>query len=95
MSYVLIRHKVRDYAKWKRAVQTCAEWRKANGELNFQVLRSSSAPNDLTVVCRFGSSGHARKFVTSAALRERMREAGVTGKPQLQFFKSAEDLSVA
>jgi quinol monooxygenase YgiN len=95
MSYVLIRHKVGDYAKWKRTVQACAEWRKANGELSFQVLRSSTAPNDLTVLCRWSSSDQARKVVASAALRERMREAGVMGKPQVQFFKSAEDLSVA
>lgn len=95
MSYVLIRHKVKDYAKWKRTVLACAEWRKAGGELSFQVLRSSTAPNDLAVLCRWADSDQARKFVASTALRERMREAGVVGKPQIQFFKSSEDLSVA
>ena len=95
MSYVLIRHKVANYAKWKKAVGACADWRKAGGELSFQVYRGSAAPNDLTVICRWASAGQAKKFVASAELRERMRDAGVVGKPEVHFFKDAEDLSVA
>jgi heme-degrading monooxygenase HmoA len=95
MSYVLIRHKIANYAKWKQAVHACAAWRKASGELGFQVFRSAKAPNDLTVVCRWANSGQARKFVSSAELRQRMREAGVIGKPEIHFFKGSEDLSVA
>ncbi|MBI3416035.1 MAG: cyclase [Verrucomicrobia bacterium] len=94
MSYVLIHHKVANYAKWKRAVRACAAWRKAGGELSFQVLRSSAAPNNLTVVCRWASAERARKFVASAELRDRMRDAGVVSKPDVHFYKSAEDLSV-
>ena len=95
MSYVLIRHKVADYAKWKRAVQSCADWRKASGELSFQVFRSAKAANDLTVICRWASAAQMRNFVASAELRQRMKDAGVIGKPEVHFFKQAEDLSVA
>ena len=95
MSHVLIRHKVTNYATWKKAVRACAAWRKEGGELSFQVLRSSSAPNDLTVICRWANGDKARRFVSSAQLRERMREAGVIGKPEIHFFKGAEDLSVS
>ena len=95
MSYVLIHHKVANYAKWKRAVGACAAWRKAGGELSFQVFRDSAAPNDLTVICRWASAAQARKFVASSELRDRMRDAGVVGKPEIRFFKAAEDLSVA
>ena len=95
MPYVLIRHKVADYARWKRVVRGAAPFRKAGGEQSFQVFRSSKAPNDLTVVCRWANAGRARKFVASAELRKRMREAGVISKPEIHFFKNAEDLSVA
>ena len=74
MSHVLIRHKVGNYAKWKRAVQSCAGWRKASGEQSFQVFRMSSAPNDLTILCRWSSAAQARKFMTSAELRQRVRD---------------------
>jgi len=95
MSYIHIRHKVKDYGKWKKAVLACADWRKASGELSFEVFRDSIAPNDLTVICRWANSGQARKFAGSAELRKRMADAGVQGKPQVQFFKSGENLSVA
>jgi len=94
MAYVLLRHKVDNYAKWKRTVQACAEWRKTNGEASFQVFRSSASPNDLTVLCRWADAAQARKFIASPALRERMRDAGVLGKPQVHFFKDSDDLTV-
>ena len=95
MSYILIRHKIANYAKWKKTVRACAAWRKAGGERSFQVLRSAQSPNDLTVICGFASAAIARKFVASSELRERMREAGVIGKPEVRFFKQAENLTVA
>ena len=95
MPYVLIRHKISNYAKWKSAVRAAAAWRKASGEKSFQVLRSSSALNDLTVVCGFASADKMRKFVGSAELRKRMRDAGVISKPEVHFFRDAENLSVA
>ena len=95
MTYVLISHKVADYAKWKKAVRACAAWRKASGELSFQVLRSAEVPNDLTILCGWDTAARARKFAASAELRERMRAAGVNSKPEVRFFKSSEDLGVA
>jgi quinol monooxygenase YgiN len=95
MSYVLVRHKVADYAKWKRTVRSAAAWRKASGELSFQVFRSSVDPNDLTVLCRWAGAAQMKKFVESAELRERMQQAGVINKPDIQFFSKAEDLSVS
>ena len=95
MSYVLIRHKVANYAKWKRVVQAATAWRKASGEKGFQVFRSSSAPNDLTIVCGWDSTARMQKFVESAELRERMKQAGVVSRPQIHFFSKADDLSVA
>ena len=95
MSYVLIRHKVANYAKWKRVVQAATAWRKASGEKSFQVFRSSSAPNDLTIVCGWDSTARMQKFVESAELRERMKQAGVVSRPEIHFFSKADDLSVA
>ena len=94
MPFVQIRHKIADYAKWKRVVHAAAAFRKANGELSFQVLRSSDAPNDVTVICKWVSAAKARKFLGSAELRKRMKAAGVVGKPKIQSFGKAEDLSV-
>ena len=93
MSYVLIRHKVASYAKWKRAVQSHKAWRKASGEKSFYVCRSSLDPNDLTVFTGWDTAARMRKFMKSAELRKAMKGAGVIGKPEIRFFSRMEDLS--
>jgi len=94
MPFVQLRHKIADYTKWKRAVHAATAFRKVNGELNFKAYRSSDDPNDVTVICEWASAAKARRFIGSDELRKRMKEAGVLGKPKIQYFAKAEDLSV-
>jgi len=94
MPLVSIRHKVANYAKWKRGVRNFARFRKASGEKCFKVFRSSSVPNDLTVLCSWSTSAKMKKFLKSAELRKAMKAAGVVSKPEVRFFSAAEDLSV-
>ena len=94
MSYVMIRHKVANYAKWKRGVQRHAKFRKASGEKSFYVCRSSKNPNDLTVFCCWDTPVRMHKFVKSAALRKAMKDVGVISKPEVTYFSKMEDLSV-
>jgi len=95
MSYVLLRHRVANYAKWKRVVTAASAWRKASGEKSFYVCRNSKNPNDLMVWCEWDTTARMQKFVRSAELRKRMKEAGVSSKPEIHFFNKMEDLSVA
>jgi heme-degrading monooxygenase HmoA len=94
MPFVLIRHKVANYAKWKHAVQAVKTFRKTSGEKSLYVVRSSNEPNDVTVFCAWDTAARMRKFVKSADLRKAMNEAGVVSKPEVQFFSKMEDLSV-
>ena len=89
----MISHKVADYAKWKRVVNSNAKWRKESGEKCFYVCRNRKSPNDLMVWCEWDSSARMKKFVESAALRAAMAEAGVIGPPEVSFFDRMEDLS--
>ena len=93
MSYVIIRHKVADYGKWKRAVNSFAKFRKASGETSFHVLRGSKNPNDLTVCCCWDNTNRLKKFIKSKELRKAMKEAGVSSKPDVAYFSKKEDLS--
>lgn len=95
MSYIMIRHKVANYAKWKRAVLTFKNFRKTSGEKSFYVCRASENPNDLLVWCEWDTAARMKKFVGSAELHAAMKEAGVIGKPEISFFTKMEDLSVA
>jgi heme-degrading monooxygenase HmoA len=93
MPYVMIRHKVANYARWKRVVQSAAKWRKASGETCFYALRGARNPNDITVVCEWNTSARMKKFMASPDLRKAMKGAGVIGKPVISFFKSGDVLT--
>ena len=94
MPYVMIQHKVANYAKWKREVQAFAPLRKASGEKSLYVCRGSKSPNDLLVWCEWDTAARVKKFVKSAELRKAMAEAGVISKPEVSFYGAMEDLSV-
>ena len=94
MPFIIIRHRVADYAKWKRGVRAAAKWRKASGEKSFHVLRGIKNPNDLIICCRWDTEARMRKFVKSAELRKRMKEVGVISKPEVSFFGKEDDLAV-
>lgn len=93
MPLVLIRHKVANYAKWKRAVRNFAKFRKASGEKCFKVFRASNAPNDLTVLCNWSTPAKLKTFLKSAELRKAMKAAGVVSKPEVHLFGAMDDLS--
>lgn len=93
MAYILIRHKVANYAKWKRGVKAHAKWRRASGEKCFYVCRSSKNPNDLLVWCEWDTAARMKKFAKSAELRQAMKSVGVVGKPEVSFYNKMEDLS--
>lgn len=94
MPSVLIRHKVANYAKWKRTVKSFSAFRKASGEKCFCVCRSAKSPNDLTVYCVWDTMARMKKFMKSPDLRKAMKATGVSSKPEVTFFKTMEDLSV-
>ena len=94
MSYVMIRHKVANYAQWKRAVRSHKKWRKVSGEKCLYVCRSLKHPNDLLVRCEWDNAARMKKFIKSAALRKAMKGTGVIRKPEVSFYGKMEDLSV-
>lgn len=94
MPYVMISHKVANYAKWKRAVKAFADFRKASGEKCFYACRDSKKPNDVMVWCEWDTTARMKKFMNSDELRQAMEKAGVVGKPAVSFFDKMDVLTV-
>lgn len=94
MPFTLIRHKVANYAKWKRAVHEFKKFRKAGGEKCFHVARGMKNKNDLVVWCSWSNTAKMKKFIKSPELRKAMKAAGIVGKPEIQLYDGLEDLSV-
>ena len=94
MPYVMISHKVANYAKWKRGVKAFADLRKASGEKCFYACRDSKQPNDVMVWCEWDTAARMKKFMNSAELCQAMEKVGVVGKPAISFFDKMDVLSV-
>jgi len=86
MAKLLVHHKVQDYSAWRKIFDDDDQIRKEYGSTGFQVLKSASDPNDLTVIMDWPSVDAAQAFATSDALKEKMKNAGVISQPEMMFL---------
>ncbi len=85
MVTMFVRHKVQDFKRWKNAYDAFDAERKKMGVRGHGVYQDRSDPNDLTVYHDFNELEEAKKFADSPRLKEVMKEAGVTGTPEIWF----------
>lgn len=90
MALVIIRHRIGDYAKWKKEFDGFLEKRRAGGERTFRVAHITTDPNNLCLVFDWDSAVNAKRFLDSPDLASAMKRAGVTDKPDIYV---AEDLT--
>ncbi len=89
MAIIIVQHKVKDFATWKKAFDFAFDMRTASGELSVQIFRDASDPNKLTVINKWDLLANAQKFVQSPDLRAAMEAAGVEGMPVVSFLNEA------
>ena len=89
MASMLIQHKVKDFAAWKKIFDSVADLRSAGGELSAQVFRDASNPDSLTIINKWNSLENAQKFAHSPELKAAMEKAGVEGPPNISFLNEA------
>lgn len=92
--YVVIKHRVEDYSKWKPVFDEDASRREKAGCKGWQLFHSLDDPNEITVLLEWDTKEHATKFIGSEDLKKTMQEAGVATKPEVNFFEKIEDFSV-
>lgn len=85
MITLFVRHTVADYAAWRKAYDAYGPVQTEMGVKAQAVYRSIDDPNDVTVTHEFDTAEEARAMVSSADLRSKMQEAGVTGVPTVWF----------
>ena len=86
MTYVLVKHKVRDYPAWKTEFDNFSDFRKSSGEKSYRILRPAGDDNNLTLLFEWDSDANAEKFFTSSKLKLAMQQAGVAEEPNIQFL---------
>ena len=90
MPYLLIRHKVEDYARWKLGFDEHGATRKANGSKGGYLLRNADDPNEVLIFFEWDDLEKARQFAQSEELRETMQQFGVLDRPDLYFLEEVE-----
>lgn len=87
MVYVLIRHKVADFAKWKSVYDAHKSARDAAGLKERNLLRGIDNPKEVVILFEAIDMGKARAFTSSPDLKAAMQRAGVVDKPDLYFLQ--------
>jgi hypothetical protein len=86
MTYLLVKHSVQDYSKWRPVFDQDAKNREVAGSKGAQVFQDINKPNEVTVLMEFEKAESARKMVASDDLRKTMHDAGVLGNPEVSFL---------
>ena len=83
MGTLIVRHKVKDYAKWRPFFDRDVAKQQAAGLTHPRVLRSADV-----VMFDCMDMRKAKDFAGSAELKETMMKAGVADQPTVYFLES-------
>jgi hypothetical protein len=87
MPYLLVRHKVADFSKWKPVYDAHLPARQKADLKEKHLLRNVDDPSEVIILFEAEDLQKAKEFGASSDLRERMREAGVVDKPDIYFLE--------
>jgi heme-degrading monooxygenase HmoA len=79
MPYLLERHKVDDYTRWREVFDADASNREAAGCRGARIFRNAQDQEEVVVLFEWDSLETARRRIESAELRVKFEEAGVSG----------------
>lgn len=85
-SYMLVRHKVRDFSVWKPGYDAHLPKRVEAGLTEVHLLRGAQDSNEVVILFRAADTGRAKTFAESGDLRETMQKLGVLDRPDIYFL---------
>jgi quinol monooxygenase YgiN len=85
MTTIFVKHKVKDYANWKRAYDAFDATRKKFGVTGESVYHDADDSSNVIVTHTFKDTSAAKAFVGSEELKSAMEQAGVAGPPEIWF----------
>jgi len=88
MGMLIVRHKVKDYAKWRPLFDGHVAKQKAAGLSHPRVLRSADDKSEIVIIFDDMDTAKAKEFAHSADLKETMTKAGVVDQPTIYFLES-------
>jgi hypothetical protein len=89
MPFVLVRHRVQDFDRWKPFFDEHEVVRKEIGLSVAHLMRNADDPQEVLILFATSDLGKARGMTQSDDLRQVMEKAGVIGRPTFDFLNSA------
>ena len=86
---VMIIHKVKDYAAWKIAFDGHLQARKDAGLTGHALMRGAADPSLVAIWARASDIEKAKAFFGNKDLKDKMKQAGVQGKPEVMYASMA------
>ncbi len=80
-----VRHTVADFAKWKPIYEDNEATRKKFGAKKADAFANIKNPNEIIVVSEWDNKEQATKFAESSDLKERLKQAGIKGAPNISY----------
>jgi len=81
--FVLIRHKVADFAKWKPVYDGHLPARQKVGLKEVHLLRNNDNPNEVILLFSAEDLDKAKAFVASDDVHQTMQRTGVSDEPDI------------
>ena len=92
ITYLLVKHKVKDLSKWESGFDQYSSIRKDAGSKGGMLFHTLSDPNEVVIIFEWDNLENARKFNESEELKAKMEEMGVVGDPGVFFLDKIEDV---
>ena len=93
MARLIVKHKVADFANWKKVFDSMQDIRYSYGWIGHELYRDPADPNFVMVVNKVKTLEGAKAYGASPELKEGMAKAGVTSQPEILLLDEEEVLS--
>lgn len=94
MAYVLVDHKVKDYAKWKPVFDKSLPMVKKAGGKSAKLFHITGDNNHVIVFAEWDTKERATAFFTSEDIMKAFKESGVVGAPTVWYLDKIEDVKL-
>ncbi|MFE3870456.1 hypothetical protein ACFX5F_04390 [Flavobacterium sp. ZS1P70] len=81
-----IKHKVADYDKWRKEYDSHDSMRMAYGISHYMIGRGIDDSNLIMIIDKINDVPKAKEFSVLPDLKEKMKKAGVIGKPEFTYY---------
>ncbi len=90
--FTSVKLKVKDFDAWKKFFVEHKDERKGAGSKGAKVFTNPQDKNEITVLMEVADLGKFKEFMDSPDLKEKMKDSGMIGPPDITVLEHSFDL---